>query len=58
MEILSLLSEGYNSKQIAEKLIISNSTVKIHMANIYSILLVKSVQELIVFCYRGKIRDE
>lgn len=35
-EVLNLISEGLTNPQIAEKLFITNSTVKAHLNNIYS----------------------
>lgn len=40
-ELLDLLAEGLSNKEIAEKLFISENTVKYHTKNIYSILDIK-----------------
>jgi tetratricopeptide (TPR) repeat protein len=40
-ELLDLLSQGLSNKEIAEKLFISENTVKYHTKNIYSILDIK-----------------
>jgi two-component system, NarL family, response regulator NreC len=46
-EILQLLAEGYSSKEIAEKLIISPSTVHTHRTNLMQKLGLSSRHELI-----------
>ncbi len=40
-ELLIHLAEGFSNKEIAEKLFISESTVKYHLKNIYNILEIK-----------------
>lgn len=56
LEILSLLSEGYNKKEIADIFVVSINTIRKHLADLYKIFKVNTIQELIVFCYRGKIK--
>lgn len=46
-EVLGILVKGRNAKHIAEKLYISESTVKTHISNIYRKLGVHSQQELL-----------
>ena len=48
-EILQLLAEGYSSKEIAEKLIISPSTVHTHRTNLMQKLGLSSRHELIQY---------
>jgi two-component system response regulator NreC len=48
-EILQLLAEGYSSKEIAEKLVISPSTVHTHRSNLMSKLGLTTRHELIQF---------
>lgn len=48
-EILQLLAEGYSSKEIAEKLVISASTVHTHRSNLMSKLGLSTRHELILF---------
>lgn len=48
-EILHLLAEGYSSKEIADKLVISQSTVHTHRTNIMSKLGLSSRRELIQY---------
>jgi DNA-binding NarL/FixJ family response regulator len=48
-EILNLLAEGYTSKEIAEKLFISQSTVHSHRTNLMSKLGLSSRRELIQY---------
>ena len=53
-QIVELLLEGLNYSQIAEKLVISNSTLKTHIGNIFSKRGFKCLQDLIVFEYKQK----
>lgn len=58
-EIMRLLSEGCSSKEIAEKLVISPSTVHSHRSNIMTKLGLNNRRELIQYARgRGLIRDE
>jgi two-component system response regulator NreC len=55
-EILNLLAEGYSNKEIAEKLVISPSTVHTHTNNIMGKLELNSRHELIQYArQRGLI---
>jgi two-component system response regulator NreC len=57
-EILQLLAEGYSSKEIAEKLVVSNSTVHTHRSNLMNKLGLSSRRELIQYARkRGLLRD-
>ncbi len=57
-EILNLLSEGYSSKEIADKLVISPSTVHTHRSNLMSKLGLSSRRELIQYAREhGLVRD-
>lgn len=47
-EILQLISEGFSSKQIAERLSISFYTVQTHRKNMLAKMGVKNTPELIV----------
>jgi len=50
MEIVRLMSEGYKSKEIAEKLFIANNTVKNHRKNILRKADCKNLGQLITKC--------
>ncbi len=50
-EVLKLLSEGKSHKELADKLMISELTVKTHRQNIYRKLEVSNMIELIRFAY-------
>lgn len=57
--ILRLLSEGYSNKEIAEKLVVSPSTVHTHRSNIMAKLGLNNRRELIQYArQRGLIRDD
>jgi two-component system response regulator NreC len=57
-EILQLLAEGYSNKEIAEKLVISPSTVHSHRGNLMNKLGLNNRRELIQYARRhGLIRD-
>lgn len=51
-EVLQLLSEGMNAQTVAEMLVVSTSTAKSHMRNIYAKLDVHVQNELIILVYR------
>ena len=57
-EIMSLIAEGYSSKEIADQLVISPSTVHSHRGNLMDKLGLNNRRELIQFARkRGLIRD-
>jgi len=57
-EILNLLADGYTSKEIADKLVISQSTVHTHRNNLMSKLGLSSRRELILYAReRGLVSD-
>jgi DNA-binding NarL/FixJ family response regulator len=51
-EIVSLVCQGLKNKQIADKLFISDSTVRNHLTSILSKLEVSDRFELALYCYR------
>ncbi len=53
-DVLQLLVEGLEYKQIAEKLFISPATVRTHIANIYQKLHVNSKAQAIMLAYKNK----
>jgi NarL family two-component system response regulator LiaR len=54
-EVLTLMVEGLNNKQIAEKLTVSSSTIKSHVSNILSKLNVTSRTEAVTYALRNRI---
>jgi DNA-binding CsgD family transcriptional regulator len=57
-EILTLLAEGYSSIEIAEKLIVSPSTVHSHRSNLMGKLGLNTRRELVQYARQhGLIRD-
>lgn len=52
-ELLELVAKGMSNREIAEKLSISEATVKYHLGNIYSILDIKNRKEIF-----GKMIDK
>ncbi len=52
-EVASLVAEGLANKQIADKLFVTEKTVKFHLTNIYRKMKLKSRAQLIVFCLPG-----
>lgn len=52
-EVLQLLSEGMNAQSVAETLVVSTSTAKSHMRNIYAKLGVHAQNELIIMVHRA-----
>ena len=51
-EVLQLLSEGMTAKDVAETLVVSSSTAKTHMRNIYAKLGIHTQNELILMVQR------
>ena len=54
-EILQLLAEGYNNKDISEKLSLSVKTVETHRANIMRKMEFKNITELVLYAVRNHI---
>ena len=54
-EVLSLMIEGLNNKQIAEKLTVSPSTIKSHVSNILGKLEVTSRTEAVILALKNHI---
>ncbi|KIA89451.1 hypothetical protein OA86_07310 [Kaistella jeonii] len=46
-ELLQMVSEGLSNKEIAEKLSITEATVKYHLRNIYAILDIKNRKDIL-----------
>ena len=55
MEILKLLAEGYNNREISEMLVISVKTVETHRANIMRKHNFKNITELVLYAVRNHI---
>ena len=55
IEVIKLLSEGFTSKEIAEKMFISELTIQTHRKNILSKLNVKNTNQLIKWAIQEKI---
>jgi len=54
-EVLALMVEGLNNTQIAGRLVVSPSTVKSHVSNVLSKLMVASRTEAVTFALRHKL---
>ena len=54
-EVLALLIQGLNNPQIAERLIVSRSTVKFHVSSILSKLGVTSRTEAVALALQHKL---
>jgi NarL family two-component system response regulator LiaR len=52
LEVLSLIAEGLNNKEIAQELVISEKTVKNHINNIFSKLHVNDRSQAILYAIR------
>lgn len=52
-EILQLLAEGYNNKDVSEKLNLSVKTVETHRANIMRKMGFKNITELVLYAVRN-----
>ena len=53
-EILSLVGDGYNNKEISQKLFITENTVKKHVSSIFTKLGFKSRKEVISYLKKNK----
>jgi DNA-binding NarL/FixJ family response regulator len=51
-EVVSLLSEGLQNKQIASRLSISETTVRHHLTSIFDKLGIANRLELVIYAYR------
>ena len=51
-EVIALLSEGLQNKQIASRLSISETTVRHHLTSVFDKLGISNRLELIVYAYR------
>jgi len=54
-EVLKLLVEGMNNKQISERLFVSQSTAKSHVSNVLNKLNVNSRTEAVSFALKNKL---
>jgi len=57
LEVLELLSQGLNNRQIAEKLTVSRSTVKFHVSSILSKLNVSTRTEAVSVAHQHSLID-
>ena len=49
-EVAELVAEGLSNKSVANRLFVTEKTVKFHLTNIYKKMSVKSRAQLIVWC--------
>jgi len=57
MEVLTLVAEGLNNRDIGQRLFISENTVKNHIRNILEKLHLHSRMEAVVYAVREKLLD-
>ncbi|MFK8139475.1 MAG: response regulator transcription factor [Bdellovibrionales bacterium] len=50
VEVAELVSKGMANKEVADKLFVTEKTVKFHLTNIYKKMEIKSRSQLIVWC--------
>lgn len=55
-EVLTLIAEGLNNKEIAERLYISEKTVKNHVSNIFRKINVSDRIQAAIYAYRNNIK--
>jgi RNA polymerase sigma factor (sigma-70 family) len=55
LDVIRLVGEGMKNKQIAERLAISESTVRHHLTSIFGKLGVADRTELVIFAYRHQL---
>ena len=56
-EVLSLIAEGLNNKDIADKLFISEKTVKNHVSNIFKKINVNDRTKAAIYAYKNNIKS-
>ncbi len=56
-EVITLVAMGLRNKQIAERLFISDVTVRHHLTSVYGKLLVSDRFELMIFAYRHGLAE-
>ncbi len=56
-EIISVITQGMNNKEIAENLNISEATVRHHLSSIYSKLELDDRLNLVIFAYQHKLAE-
>jgi DNA-binding NarL/FixJ family response regulator len=57
LQVIGLICEGLRNKQIAERLFISDTTVRHHLTSIFSKLQVSDRLELVIYAYRQRLAD-
>lgn len=57
IEVIFYILKGFSEKKLAEKMNVSNKTIKFHKTNIYRSLKVKSQAELMAYYYGAKFND-
>jgi len=57
MEVLTLVAQGLNNRDIARELFISENTVKNHVRNILEKLHLHSRMEAVVYAVREKLLE-
>jgi len=55
LEVIGLICEGLSNRQIGERLVISEATVRHHLSAIFSKLGVQTRLELVIFAYRHRL---
>ncbi|MBS4537207.1 response regulator transcription factor [Clostridium sp. D2Q-11] len=55
-EVITLIAEGLNNREIAEKLFISEKTVKNHVSNIFKKIEVNDRIQAAIFAYKNNIK--
>lgn len=55
-EVIALIADGLNNKEIAEKLFISEKTVKNHVSNIFKKINVNDRTQAAIFAFKHNIR--
>jgi len=56
-QVIALVCEGLRNKQIAERLYISDTTVRYHLTSIFSKLDISDRLELVIYAYRQGLAE-
>lgn len=54
-EVVKLVAEGANNREIAERLVVSEGTVKTHVSRVLSQLGLRDRTQLAIFVYRHRL---
>ncbi|HEX6510011.1 MAG TPA: response regulator transcription factor, partial [Chloroflexota bacterium] len=57
-EVLRLIAEGLNNREIAERLVVTEATVKTHINNIFSKAELRDRAQAVVYAIRHQLTEQ